>query len=161
MRFDNHKKGFRTFWHSNLVWVIFELKFSTQVCLQIQFEFGQMKMVTSFSYLKVLLLQKFTISQNSGHCIVAFMSPDDYKRATQIHIQGSSSRGVLTSEVGVQTSKRSGKKPLLKKIDAFSAESINFSRVFSALKVKCFLPNFVIFFMLLFHQQWKCYQIQI
>jgi hypothetical protein len=35
---------------------------------------------------------------------------------------------------------------LLKKIDAFSSESINFSRIFSALKVKRFQSYFAIFF---------------
>jgi hypothetical protein len=40
---------------------------------------------------------------------------------------------------------------LLKKIDAFSTESIDFSGAFfSALKVKCFQPNFAIFFTLFF-----------
>jgi hypothetical protein len=33
----------------------------------------------------------------------------------------------------------------LEKIDAFSAESIDFSRSFLALKVKCFQPYFAIF----------------
>ncbi len=43
-----------------------------------------------------------------------------------------------------------GKTSIIKKIYAFSTESINFSRVLLALKVKCFQPNFAIFFMLFF-----------
>ncbi len=48
----------------------------------------------------------------------------------------------------------------IENIDAFSAESINFSHVFSALKVKHFQPNFATFFTL-FSQTVKCYKIQI
>jgi hypothetical protein len=39
---------------------------------------------------------------------------------------------------------------LNKKFDAFSAESINFSRIFSALSVERFYPNFTIFFKIFF-----------
>ncbi len=46
---------------------------------------------------------------------------------------------------------------ILKKIGAFSTQS----ETLSALKVKCFHPNFAIFFTHFCHQQWKCYKIHI